>query len=302
MKHHTAGPLSPRLNRHLDYTCQALTFLVWATLCISATAQINTVIDNEEFHRIEAFEAPGAIFHPFLCKPAQPAGSGYSRCTTFPLDWNKPFTRFPVLVRVFDGIIENSEDTSPLRGPNFIIQAAGHGVARTSDNGDVDVQYAELNEIPTLKPNEHYFYKLVTTRALGESGNNLNLWFKLTVPKGTTLYTERAMNIGSWAKKEWVKCTDQNESSASSQPRGASGSSHTYASLKPCGMQYTVHHQEGGQPYVSYVWAEEYSVNQVVSHVSRAFKVSPKDPPGLYGIEVWFKGKLLIKTHYRVGK
>lgn len=299
MKYHTARPKGPWLKRHLALTCHTLTLLAWAMLHTPATAQINTVLNKEEFHLIEAFEAPGAIFHPFLCKPAQPETDGYSRCTTYPLDWNKPFTRFPVLVRVFDGVIQNPDDASPLRGPNFIIQAAGHGVARTGENGDVDVRYAELNEIPTLQPNEHYFYKLVTTRALGESANHLNLWFKLTVPKGTTLYTEKAMNIAR-GPYEWVKCADQNASSV--QGRGESGGSHTYASLKPCPMRYTVHHQEGTQPSVSYVWQQEYRLSQVITTVSRAFKVSPKDPPGLYGIEVWFAGKLLIKTRYRVGK
>ena len=61
------------------------------------------LLDAADLQYLEAFTAPGTFFTDRLCEV--PKNSGTGSCTRLPLDYNTPFTEFPVALRFAQGTV-----------------------------------------------------------------------------------------------------------------------------------------------------------------------------------------------------
>ena len=64
------------------------------------------LIGVDDLQYLEAFTAPGTIFHWSLCDNPLTAKH---LCTQLPVDYNQPFTQFPVALRFYDKSDPKSE-------------------------------------------------------------------------------------------------------------------------------------------------------------------------------------------------
>jgi hypothetical protein len=262
------------------------------------------LLDAEALQYLEAFTAPGLIFHWSLCDP--PRSTADVLCTQLPLDYNKPFTEFPVALRFYDNAdaksvakyrITNRRDIHDLVSePHFFLMDMHHGKLDVTQNGDASYTPIDLNTVPVLKAGEHYRSSMAIAKQSG--GGSLTFQYRVAVPKGTVLF--RPIPLGMWeTERKWRKC--EGEIVPGKQP---SGWLHQYHSGGNCGARFVVNvfGERSGREVTTYVFRrqENFNVGSLYRRLNQTYRISPKDPPGLYTLEWWYAGKMLTRTRFEV--
>lgn len=261
------------------------------------------LIGVDELQYLEAFTAPGTIFHWSLCDNPLTAKH---LCTQLPIDSNLPFTQFPVALRFYDKADEKSvaqfritnrrDIHDVISEPHFFLLDMHHGKLDVADNGETTYTPTGLEQIPVLKAGEHYRSSMAIAKQQG--GGSLTFQQRLVVPKGTTLYRPIPMSMLNKERK-WRKC--EGESVPVKMP---SGWMHQYGSGGNCGARYVVNFfgERSQRDMTSYIFRvqENFNVGSLSRRLNQTYRIGPKDPPGLYTLEWWYAGKLLTRTRFEV--
>jgi hypothetical protein len=239
-----------------------------------------------------------------LCDPPQPSG-GFL-CTQLPVDYNQPFTQFPVALRFFDksdpksvaqyNITNRRDIHDVVSEPHFFLLDMHHGKLDVAANGETTYTPTGLEQIPVLKAGEHYRSSMAIAKQQG--GGGLTFQQRVVVPKGAVLF--RPIGLGMWDKeRKWRKC--EGESVPVKLP---SGWMHQYGSGGNCGARYVVNFfgERSQRDLTSYVFRkqENFQVGSLYRRLNQTYRIGPKDPPGLYTLEWWYAGKLLTRTRFEV--
>lgn len=290
-------------------------FLCFVLLCTEAVAdpyeqnarasknQNLQLIDADDLQYLEAFTAPGTLFHWSLCDTPLTAKH---LCTQLPIDYNQPFTQFPVALRFYDKSdaksveqyrITNRRDIHDVVSePHFFLLDMHHGKLDVAENGETTYTPTGLEQIPVLKAGEHYRSSMAIAKQQG--GGALTFQQRVVVPKGTVLF--RPIPLGMWDKeRKWRKC--EGESVPVKMP---SGWMHQYGSGGNCGARYVVNFfgERSQRDLTAYTFRKEenFSAGSLYRRLNQTYRISPKDPPGLYTLEWWYAGKLLTRTRFEV--
>ena len=274
---------------------------------VHAAPPVVEEIGEHDAQVFESFTAPTSIFHWTMCEPVQTTDN--FRCTHPPLDFDKPFTRFPVALRFFDaadpkarGVESRRDNYDSARLPYFFILDAGHGRAVIDDAGTIDFLPAGIGVVVALKAGDYYRSTLVLGRQVRDGVANLSL--KLVVPRGTTVYMPGTRDRMR-GTVEWRRCEGENAPLVAAHTTGKIPNSHRYRSAEPCPARYTVNTTgaDGRSPVTSYVFSKKAwwtGSGSNIQFLSQHWKIGPKDPPGLYTLEWWHAGKLLTRTRFEV--
>lgn len=279
--------------------------LIFSMLFVSAPVwAAPEMLSEAEIQMLESYTAPSSVFNGSLCSPPLAEHAGGVTCTTLPLDWDKPFKRFPVAIRFYEpgqrGLRNTRGQNLDVNMPYFFVLDVGHGKVVRGDAGEMQYDTAPLEQTVVLKPNEVYFFNAV----IGQQTPNGVVYFshKLVVPRGTVVYTP--YKEASWSKDySWNTCKGENAPLVEAHTTGKNPNSHHYKSAEPCKARYTVNTTENGRAVTSYVlpataWFS--GSGSRVLNVQRHFKVSAKDPPGAYRLELWQSGKLIARGQFEV--
>ena len=262
------------------------------------------LLDVDDLQYLEAFTAPGTIFHWSLCDPPQTTANHL--CTQLPLDSNQPFTQFPVALRFYDKADEKSvaqfritnrrDIHDVISEPHFFLLDMHHGKLVVAENGDTTYTPTGLEQIPTLKAGEHYRSSMVIAKQQG--GGALTFQQRVVVPKGTILYRPIPMGMTDRERK-WRKCEGE-----SVPVKMSSGWMHQYGSGGNCGARFVVNFfgERSQRDVTSYIFRKEenFNVGSLTRRLNQTYRIGPKDPPGLYSLEWWYAGKLLTRTRFEV--
>lgn len=262
------------------------------------------LLDANDLQYLEAFTAPGTIFHWSLCDP--PLTTARFLCTQLPVDYNQPFMQFPVALRFYDKADAKSVAQYSIRNrrdifdvvsePHFFLLDMHHGRLEVADNGEAIYTPTGLEQIPVLKAGEHYRSSMAIAKQ--QSGGAITFQQRVVVPKGTVLFRPIPMGMINKERK-WRKC--EGESVPVKMPEGWM---HRYGSSGNCGARYVVNvfGELSGRDVTSYIFRveENFSVGPLYRRLNQTYRISPKDPPGLYTLEWWYAGKMLTRTRFQV--
>jgi hypothetical protein len=293
--------------------CLAVMFLFLAETALGDPYEQNArasknpnlqLIGADELQYLEAMTAPGTIFHWSLCDP--PHTKANFLCTQLPLDYDQPFTQFPVALRFYDQAdpksveqysISNRRDIHDVISmPHFFLMDMHHGKLDVTENGETTYTPTSLEQVPVLRAGEHYRSSMAI--AMQKGGGFLYFQQRVVVPKGTTLFRPIPLSMLDKERK-WRKCD------GTVVPRKLpSGWMHQYGSDGNCGARYVVNlfGERSKREVTSYVFrrTENFNVGPLYRRLNQTYRISPKDPPGLYTLEWWFAGKLLTRTRFEV--
>jgi hypothetical protein len=269
----------------------------------NANPQIE-LMDAQDVQYLEAFTAPGSIFHGSFCDP--PHGTDSHLCTKLPLDYNKPFTAFPVALRFYDKtdaksvaqfrITSRRDIHDSVETPHFFLLDMHHGKLDVSAEGEASYQPVGLEVVPVLTAGEHYRSSMVIAKQQG--GGMLTFQSRIVVPKGTVLFRPVPLGMADRERK-WRKCDGENVPG-----RMPSGWMHRYRGAEECGARFVVnlYGERSKREVTSYIFrrVENFNVGPLYRRLNQSFRISPKDPPGLYTLEWWYAGKLLTRTRFEV--
>lgn len=261
------------------------------------------LLDAADLQYLEAFTAPGIIFHESLCSP--PRTNINVLCTQLPLDHNVPFTDFPVALRFYDGAdaksvardrISSRRGDQGIEAPHFFLLGISHGKVDIKEGGGASYSSSEPDTIPALKAGEHYRSNL-RIAVQGRAGF-LNFHHRVVVPKGVVLY--RSYPLGPLdTERKWRKCDGEIVSR-----KLPSGWMHRYGSGGNCGARYAVNvfGERSQREVTAYVFrhTENFHMGPRYRNLSQTLRISSKDLPGLYTFEWWYAGKLLTRTRFEV--
>ncbi len=262
------------------------------------------LLDSDSLFDLQSITAPGSIFSWDLCDP--PGRSGSYLCTQLPLDYDKPFTDFPVVLRFYDQsdaqsvakyrIESRLNDFDAISHPHFFLLDMQHGKVDVRESGEATYSPINLNSIPVMKPGEHYRSSMKI--AIQGGGGFLKLLNRIVVPEGTVLYRPRAMGMIDRERK-WRKCDGEmprvkpNDNTLSGAERDSR-----------CDARYGVRlfGERSKKWVVSYVFYHKENFNSGPRYrtLDQTFRISPKDPVGLYTFEWWYAGKLLTQTRFEI--
>ncbi len=262
------------------------------------------LIDADELQYLEAMTAPGTIFHWSLCDP--PMTTEQFLCTQLPVNYDKPFTQFPVALQFFDKADESSyrqysitnrrDIHDVISEPHFFLLDMHHGKLDVAGNGETTYTPMGLEQIPVLKAGEHYRSSMAIAKQQG--GGGLTFQQRVVVPKGAVLFRPFPMGFLDNERK-WRKCGGE-----SVPVKIPSGWMHQYGSGGNCGARYVVNvfGERSGRDVTSYVFrhSENFNVGSLYRRLNQTYRISPKDPPGLYTLEWWYAGKMLTRTRFEV--
>ena len=262
------------------------------------------LLDTNELQYLEAFTAPGTIFHWSLCDP--PRTTANILCTQLPVDYDQPFMQFPVALRFYDKAdaksvaqyrISNRRDVfDEISEPHFFLLDMHHGKLEVADNGETTYTPTGLEQIPVLKAGEHYRSSMAIAKQ--QSGGAITFQQRVVVPQGTVLFRPIPLGLGDNERK-WRKC--EGESVPVKMP---SGGKQQYGSSGNCGARYVVNlfGELSGRDVTSYIFRvqENFSGGSLYRRLNQTYRISPKDPPGLYTLEWWYAGKMLTRTRFEV--
>lgn len=262
------------------------------------------LLDVDDLQYLEAFTAPGTLFHWSLCDP--PLTTAKYLCTQLPVDYNQPFNQFPVALRFYDKAddksvaqyrITNRRDIHDVVSePHFFLLDMHHGKLEVAENGETTYTPTGLEQIPVLKAGEHYRSSMAIAKQQG--GGALTFQQRVVVPKGVTLFRPIPMGMLDTERK-WRKC--EGEVVPVKMP---SGWMHQYGSGGNCGARFVVNFfgERSKRDLTSYIFRrqENFNVGSLYRRLNQTYRISPKDPPGLYTLEWWYAGKLLTRTRFEV--
>lgn len=262
------------------------------------------LLDAQGVQYLEAFTAPGIIFHESECDPPQ-VHANYL-CTRLPLDYNTPFTVFPVALRFYDKtdpasvardrLSSRRDIHDAIEAPHFFLLDMHHGRLEVNDEGEATYSPVRLEDVPVLKAGDHYRSSMAIAKQQG--GGFLTFQSRVVVPKGTTLYRPAPRSLLS-PEQKWRKCEG-----ASVPGRMPSGWMHQYRSAKDCDARFVVNvfGERSQREVTAYVFRrqENFNVGPLYRRLVQSFRISPKDPPGLYTLEWWYAGKLLTRTRFEI--
>ncbi|NSL53498.1 hypothetical protein [Uliginosibacterium aquaticum] len=264
-------------------------------------------LSEKEVQYLEAFEAPGVIFNERLCDP--PLSSMSKLCTQLPLDYDQPFTHFPVALRFFDPsrpetlaaerlANRRGDSNDDLTQPNFFLLGASHALVSDNARGETEYRVQPLDSIPVLKAGEQYNSTLAIARQRG--GGFLNLQQRVVVPSDTVIYRPRPSMRGV----EWRQCMGETAALVPAHTTGKIPNSHHYKGGGDCGARYVVKlwGQRSQREVTSYIFRHSvnFNVGEYYRTLSQSWRIGPKDPPGFYTFEWWYAGKLLSRTRFEV--
>ncbi len=261
------------------------------------------LLDAADLQYLEAFTAPGTFFTDRLCEV--PKNSGTGSCTRLPLDYNTPFTEFPVALRFFDAAdtqsvakdrLSNDRGGEGLSHSYFLLLGANQGKVEVSANGETRYSPDEIDAIPVMKAAEHYRSNMMV--AVPSGGGVLYFYSRVVVPKGTVMYRPIPMSMLDKERK-WRKC--DGEIASKKLP---SGWMHRYGSGGNCGARFVVEvfGERSRKQVTSYIFRHEenFNIGPRYRSLTQTYRIGPKDPPGFYTFEWWYAGKLLTRTRFEV--
>jgi hypothetical protein len=287
----------------------ALLVLVGNPIGAQAPALQHIEMGEHEVQFLEAFEAPGVLFHERLCAP--PQTSINKLCTQLPLDHDKPFTRFPVALRFFDPaqperlVAERlanrrGDSNDDLTQPNFYLLGASHALVNDNKRGETEFNVQPLDAIPVLKAGEQYSNTITIARQ--RLGGFLTLQQRVVVPSETVVYRPRS-GVAS-GNDGWRKCTGETAPLVPAHTVGKIPNSHQYKGGGDCGARYVVKlwGDRSQREMTSYIFRHSvnFNVGERYRTLSQSWRIGPKDPPGFYTFEWWYAGKLLSRTRFEV--